>query len=637
MAMHSHSLHWLPVPEAFSERLAGIRDTAASPADRAAAARRLARHDLDFLQTLKLDRAAAPLLADPTATGLLPLRLAVLASHTVEHLVPAIRVAGLRRGLAVTVWCADYGQISQQILDTGSTLYSFHPDVLLLALDARAALPDLPLTADAATARETVAALAGAQAALWRTARQRGGMEIIQQTIPDEPTPLFGLYDAQVPASPAALLRRLNLALGDAAAADGVALLDLDGWIRMHGRHSLTDPTLWHQAKQLVTPAAAPVYGDLVGRTVAALKGRSAKCLVLDLDNTLWGGVLGDDGPEGIRLGQGDPVGEAFAAFQAYARDLTRRGVILAVSSKNEPDPVAALFATHPEMVLKADHVACFQVGWGDKATSLRRIAETLNIGLDALVFADDNPAERALIRRELPEVWVPELPDAPERFATCLAEGGFFEAVRFTADDAARHADYQANARRAALAAATTDMESYLQSLEMQVAVAPVDGGSLARVVQLLGKTNQFNLTTRRHGAEQVQAVMDDPRALALAVRVRDRFGDSGLISAVLARPAMAGGGAALEIDSWVMSCRVFGRRIEHLVLRRLAGRARALGYDTLLGRYMPTARNRVVAGLYPGLGFSPAGDGLWTLDLTAPLPPLPETHAQVIEDDRG
>ncbi len=381
------------------------------------------------------------------------------------------------------------------------------------------------------------------------------------------------------------------------------------------------NPALWLRAKQEISPAAAPLYGDLIGRLLAAAQGLSRKCLVLDLDNTLWGGVIGDDGLGGITLGQGSALGEAFAAFQRYARDLARRGVILAVCSKNDEANALEAFEKHPEMVLRRSDIASFVANWSDKAANLRAIARQLNIGLDALVFVDDNPAERAIVRRELPMVAVPELPADPTLFPACLADAGYFEALSVTEEDLARTAQYQTNLQRESLLAATSsDMEGFLRSLDMEARWSRFDRVGQARIVQLVNKTNQFNLTTRRTSEEAIAALIADERALTLQIRLLDQFGDNGVVVIVVG--LFESGTRDIRIDTWLMSCRVLGRQVEAETLNLIAAEARRLGADRLIGTYRPTAKNAMVREHYLKLGFAPLGeepDGTthWVLDL--------------------
>ncbi|AHL75470.1 methoxymalonyl-ACP biosynthesis protein [Stutzerimonas stutzeri] len=573
-------------------------------------ARRLAGYRRDFTQTTRLDRLASEglraVISDETPTsGLRPLRIALLSSHTVDHLAPAIRVAGLERRLAISMYIAPYGMYRQALLMDDAELAAFAPQIVVLALDARDAPLQLPLEASQAEVDTAVAERVDELRLLWRRARERYAAQVVQQTIVPADPSVFGSFEALVPASPYALIDRLNAAIRSAAREDGVLLMDL-AWEAARGSYGdgLAEPVRWHQAKQLVSPNLAPLYGDQLARIAAASVGLSRKCLVLDLDNTLWGGVVGDDGVDGIHLGQGSPSGEAFLAFQRYAALLARRGIILAVCSKNDLSVAEAAF-NHPEMAIKRSDIAAFMANWEDKAGNLRRIASMLDIGLDSLVFVDDNPAERDIVRRELPEVAVPELPEDVADYPARVAAAGYFEAVSFTSDDATRGRNYALNAERKAAMSQATDMDGYLRGLEMVLTATPIGAAELARSTQLINKTNQFNLTTRRYSEAEVERIASDPCSVALAIRLADKFGDNGLISVVLARPDEAIAADELLIDSWLMSCRVLGRQVETAVLEVLAKTAVAAGYSALIGEYRPTERNGMVAEHFPRLGF--------------------------------
>ena len=353
-----------------------------------------------------------------------------------------------------------------------------------------------------------------------------------------------------------------------------------------------------------------------------------------DLDNTLWGGVVGDDGIEGIVLGQGSAAGEAYLAFQRYAASLAERGVVLALCSKNDAEIVEHVFKNHPEMHLKREAIAAAAVNWTDKATNLRQLASTLELGLDSLVFVDDNPAERDIVRRELPMVAVPELPDDVAHYAATLAAAGYFESVAFTAEDSARSRQYAQNAQRQELLATATDMEGFLKSLDMRLDARPPANGDLASLTQLINKSNQFNLTTRRYTAEEVERAVNDPEVVVRGFRLVDKFGDNGLIAVIIARPHEQES-TALAVDTWLMSCRVLGRGVEAACLRVLAHEAARRGAKALIGEYRPTPRNGMVRDHYPRLGFAPAGNGgeasYWRLDLQHFSEP--ECHIRISE----
>ncbi|MBB3102554.1 HAD-IIIC family phosphatase [Azomonas macrocytogenes] len=604
-------LLWLPSHADLGVAI-GAAKQETDPARRLALAAMLAGYRRDVTLTARLDRLATEGLGDWTTgetlspQGFTPLRVALLSSHTVDHLVPAIRVAGLHRRLALSVYVAPYGMYRQVLLIDDPQLAAFAPQVVVLALDARDAPLQLSLDASAAEVAAAVEAKVEELRLLWRRARERFAAQVVQQTLAPVDPPLFGSFEALVPAAPYTVTERLNSAIRAAAREDGVLLMDL-AWQAAQGSYGsgLGDPVRWHQGKQLVSPNLAPLYGDQLARVLAASVGLSRKCLVLDLDNTLWGGVIGDDGIDGIKLGQGSPTGEAFLAFQRYAALLAQRGIILAVCSKNDLAVAQAAF-NHPEMALKRSDIAAFEANWEDKAGNLRRIATTLDIGLDSLVFVDDNPAERDIVRRELPEVAVPELPEDVADYPARVAAAGYFETVSFTADDATRGRNYVLNAERKAAQSQATDMEGYLRGLAMILSATPVGPAELPRATQLINKTNQFNLTTRRYSEAEVQRLASDPRAVALALRLRDKFGDNGLISVVLARPDPNLAPDELLIDTWLMSCRVLGRQVEEAVLGVLVTSAAEVGCRALVGEYRPTPRNSMVAEHYPRLGFS-------------------------------
>jgi len=605
-------LDWLPSHPDLGGAISAARKSDDS-IERLATGMRLAGYRRDFVATERLDRlvkASLDVLDEAQAASLAirPLRLALLSSHTVDHLAPAIRVAGLQRRLMIDLYIGLYGQYRQLLLGDDPALALFAPQVVLLALDAIDLAIDLPLDASEADVATAIDGRVEQLRQLWRCAKGRFGAQVVQQTIVPMSQPLFGSYEALVAASPSSLTERLNTAIRNAAKQDGVLLLDL-AW---HAAHEgliaqLPDPVRWHHAKQLVSPALAPFYGDLVARVAAAIVGLSRKCLVLDLDNKLWGGVVGDDGVEAIRLGQGSAEGEAFLAFQRYVAQLGRRGVILAVCSKNDPAIAEAAFKEHPEMALRHNELAAFVANWDDKASNIRAIARMLDIGADSMVFVDDNPAERDIIRRELPEVAVPELPDDVAHYPHCLSRTGYFDPTSFTRDDAARGRSYALNAARRAELERATDLDGYLKSLEMTMTAARISPKELPRTVQLINKTNQFNLTTRRYTEAEVERLIKIPGAVPLCLRLRDRFGDNGLISVILARPDAAWPNDVLLIEIWLMSCRVLGRQVEPAALEVLASEAQRQGAKGLIGEYRPTPRNSLVADHYAKLGFTP------------------------------
>jgi FkbH-like protein len=414
---------------------------------------------------------------------------------------------------------------------------------------------------------------------------------------------LFGSLDRALPGTLRSLIDGINRELTAYVLGSGDVLLDVAGLAETVGLANWHDTQLWNMGKFSFSDELIPLYADHVGRKVAAIRGKSGKVLVLDLDNTVWGGVIGDDGLEGIKIAQGDATGEAHLAVQRLALDLRQRGIVLAVSSKNTDEVARTPFEQHPEMLLKLNHIAVFQANWNDKATNIRAIAEELSLGLDSIVFLDDNPVERGLVRKLLPQVAVPELPDDPAYYARTLTAGGYFEAVAFATEDLKRAGFYQDNAKRASLQKQVGGVDAYLASLDMTITFQPFDPTGRARIVQLINKSNQYNLTTRRYTDPEVTEAENAPEVFTMQVRLMDIFGDNGMISVVICRP---GGDRIWDIDTWLMSCRVLGRRVEHMVLREILEHARTTGIQKLTGTYRPSDRNKLVVDHYAKLGFA-------------------------------
>ncbi|WP_309607219.1 HAD-IIIC family phosphatase [Phenylobacterium sp.] len=587
----------------------------------------LATAALDETQLSRLAGLAGAVADGETAlAGLDRVRLGVIGDATLTLLGPAIAGSALRHGAAVRIIEGEYSAALQEATDPDSAIRTANLDMALIVTDRRL----LGLDRAASDPQEAAAKVAGAFQKIFRMVeglRPSVRSAILVQTLVAPTEPLFGSFDRVEAGSSFAMVEAFNRQLAEWAGSGAVVLVDIARLAGSVGLESWDDPRQWHGSKLGFAPDLLPVYGDVVARTIGAVLGRTRKCLVLDLDNTLWGGVIGDDGLAGIALGQGSGSGEAFVAVQRLALELRARGIVLAVCSKNEEDAARLPFREHPDMLLREDHIAVFQANWTDKAANLRAIAAALNIGIDALVFLDDNPAERAQVRRELPAVAVPEVSDDPAFYPRLLAAAGYFEAVGFSQEDRARAAYYQGNAQRAASLEASGDMDSYLASLEMTCTIARVDPVSRPRVAQLINKSNQFNLTTHRYSEAEVAALEANADRHAVQVRLVDSFGDNGIISVIIAdRQAQV-----WEIDTWLMSCRVLGRRVEEAVLAHLAAAARADGALSLVGRYVPSPKNKMVAEHYDKLGFErveQAADGARTyrLDLSSyPTPDLP------------
>jgi len=539
-------------------------------------------------------------------------RLAVTAEFSTPHLVPLLRALAARAGVALEIYEADYDSIEAEILDPGSGLYAFAPRYVAILPAAEKLKAKFYRSEDrAAFAARMVVRFTRLWAAL-----RTSGATVIQGNFVLPSERVFGHFEAKVAESLGAVAARVNAGLAEAARAENhVLLCDVDHIAAEIGRAAWADEALWSLAKLPCRLDHLPHLARAVVGQVLAAEGRMIKCLALDLDNTLWGGVIGDDGLAGIALGEFDE-GEAFVAFQHFLKELKNRGIILAVVSKNDRDNALLPFREHPHMVLREEDISVFIANWENKADNIRKLRAALNIGFDAIAFIDDNPVERDLVRRFLPEVVVPEMPEDPALYVRALGAAGLFETASFAEADRERPGQYRVEALRELAKDEFANLEEYLASLDMKIAVERFTPFQVPRIVQLMQRSNQFNLTTQRLGAGAVEALMRDENVLPLTVTLCDKFGDYGLISVVILRFA----GAEIEIDSYLMSCRVLKRGVEQFVMNEIFKLASARGVKRVVGKYLRTAKNGMVAGFYENFGFRKDyewsnGDTAWSL----------------------
>ncbi len=538
----------------------------------------------------------------------------VLGSFNLDLLPPYLVEALDRRGLPATVACGPFGQIAQSILDPDSDVYRTPPSDLVVV-----PAPDDLLTGaeDMVDARldELSHALTAALERLPAT------------TIHLVAFPALALANASV-------LDPLDAARGQASVTrfvDGVRALgglsprvvvvDFDWHARGTGLTALTDARLWYMGRMRLGPVGLAELAEVVARHLAAARGQAHKVAVVDLDGTLWGGVLGEEGPFGIDVGD-ERAGLAYQDFQRELLTLRESGTVLAIASKNDREPVVAAFAQNPSMVLRLEHFAADRIDWRDKATSLRELADELSLGLDSFVFLDDNPVEREWVRQALPQVTVPELPADPALRPGFLRDSGLFDRIALTAADGQRAASYAAMAERNRLRDTSTSYGDFLGSLEQRVTIAALDEATLPRAAQLCARTNQFNLTTHRHTAAELEAMSQSGAHELYTVAVNDRFADSGVTGLAILELS----GDEAEVETLLLSCRVLGRRVEDAVLAVLAERAAERGAEWLVGVREPTDRNGQTERFYAERGFESAGPQRWRLDLSEPLPVLPD-----------
>ena len=557
-------------------------------------------------------------------------RIAVLGSFTTHQLICLLDLFLSAERVGAVMYEADYGTLHQEFLDSASGLYRFRPDFVIIATTWRDLAHRPELTDTRAEVQSKIDAEIAEWTALWRIAQERLGCQIIQNNFDAPPWRTLSNFESRHPGGFARFVTLVNQALDELAPAF-VTIHDLDYLAAAWGRWEWGDERFYHHAKLPCSPEHLVDYAHSLASLILTQLGLGKKCLALDLDDTLWGGVIGDDGLGEIRLGQGDPEGEAFLAFQRYVKGLRRRGVILAVCSKNSDAIAREVFEKHPEMALRLDDISCFVANWNDKASNLARIAGELNIGMNSLVFVDDNPAERSIVRRLCPEVAVPEMPADPAYYVRALDRYRYFQALTVSSEDLQRTDFYRATASRQLLETTAADLNSFLRSLELIARIEPIGAGSLERSVQLINRSNQYNLTTRRRSNADLLGLLVNPDWLTRTISLQDRFGDNGLISVVLAKVE----GETLVIDTWVMSCRVLKRGVEQFLLNDLVTYARKRGLTRVLGEFHPTKKNALVRDHYARLGFTQVGDDSghtqWELRLDNSWIPLPHFIREV------
>lgn len=543
-------------------------------------------------------------------SGLPVTKFAILGDCATQHIATAIRGYAYEMGQNFNVFDADYDQIDAQLMDEGSELFAFAPDAVLLyhcteKLYERFTALDPASRGSFAENEEKKIALQ------WTRIAAHGKTDILTNLFLPEDDGVFGSYAYREETSFPYQLMKLNFLLAEKVRAFGaVRLIDLSP-LRAKMGESFTDPKMYMIAKMPISTAALPPIASRVVDAVLARKGRIHKCAVLDLDNTLWGGVIGDDGLNGIEIGD-YKQGHAFSEFQTWLKELKNRGVMLAVCSKNEESNAKEPFEKHPNMVLRLNDFSAFVANWENKADNIRLIQKQLNIGFDSMVFFDDNPFERELVRTMLPEVEVPELPEDPAEYVCFAREQNLFDTATFSEEDRVRTERYLAEQSRTELSASLENYDDYLKALDMKAVCAPFDAFHIPRIAQLTQRSNQFNLRTVRYSEEEAAAVASDDRFITRYYTLRDRFGEHGLIAVVILEKRED----RLFVNEWLMSCRVLKRGMEQFIADSIISAAKEAGISRVVGEYIPTPKNAMVKDLYETMGFRPVGDGQFEAD---------------------
>lgn len=534
--------------------------------------------------------------------GLSSFKLAVIGDTATQLLCAAIRGMGVERGYNIDLFEADYNQVERQLLDSTSDLYQFNADFIVIfqsthklgELHSLLSTEQQDILAD-----ERISFLASVceNPAL-------AGKKIIYFNYPEIEDTVFGSYANKVESSFTFQVRKLNYELMRLSQQyQNLFICDIAGLQNKLGRDMMFAANVYTSTEMILSMDALPYVASRVMDIVCAVKGQFKKCLILDLDNTVWGGVIGDDGLEGIQLGHGLGIGKAFTEFQMWVKKLKQRGIIICVASKNNEETAKGPFEKHPDMVLKLDDIAVFQANWETKVDNICTIQQILNIGFDSMVFLDDNPFERNMVRENIKGIAVPELPEDPAEYLEYLYSLNLFETASYSNIDKDRTKQYQVEAQRVSLSKTFTNEADFLKSLNMVSVVSGFTKFNTPRVAQLSQRSNQFNLRTVRYTDADIEALANDPNVIDLSFTLEDKFGDNGLIAVVIMKPLDK---ETLFVDTWFMSCRVLKRGMENFTLNTMVEKAKAEGYKKIIGEYLPTAKNKMVENHYTGLGFT-------------------------------
>lgn len=529
-------------------------------------------------------------------------RMALLGDTATQFLATALRGEAILRGFDLNLFEAEYNQVERQFLDPTSELYAFDADYIVL-FQSTHKLGEYHSSLSEDAQRQVAVCRLDFIASICQNP-QLEGKKLICMNYPEIDDAVFGSYANQVDSSLTYQVRKLNYGLMKLASEyPNLFVCDIAAVQNKIGRDCMFASNVYVSTEMVLSVDALPFVASRAIDIVSALRGQFKKCLILDLDNTLWGGVVGDDGLEGIQLGHGLGIGKAFTEFQMWVKKLKQRGIIICVASKNNEDTAKEPFEKHPDMVLKLDDIAVFMANWETKVDNIRSIQQVLNIGFDSMIFLDDNPFERNIVRENIPGITVPELPEDPGEYLEFLYGENLFETVSYSGLDKDRTKQYQVEAKRVSLQKTFTNESDFLKSLNMVSVVSGFTKFNTPRVAQLSQRSNQFNLRTIRYTEADVEAMAADAETIDLSFTLEDKFGDNGLIAVVIMKRQDA---ETLFVDTWFMSCRVLKRGMENFTLNTMVEQAKAQGYKRIVGEYLPTPKNKMVEDHYSKLGFT-------------------------------
>jgi len=545
--------------------------------------------------------------------GLKQVRVAILADSSSQFLAQAIEGYGIESGLHFSVFEADYDQIDLQVNDPESDLYQSKSDYILIfhsVYKLHKSFLKMPLEQRSGFADIFMADLKNSFNAINRNQETR----IIYLNFPLYDDAAFGHFGNSVTFSWTYQLRKINFELMNLASSMGnLSIADVSLLSNQLGTNAVFDSRMYIHADVIYALDFLPLVAKAVTDIILAQQGKFKKCLILDLDNTVWGGIIGDDGIENIQVGDLG-IGKAFTELQSWAKQLKERGIILAVCSKNTESIAKEPFEKHPDMVLRLDDIAVFVANWENKADNIRYIQSVLNIGFDSMVFVDDNPFERGMVKTYLPKIAIPDLPEDPAEYMPYLRSLNLFETASFSKEDAQRTKQYQEESLRMSLKNSFASEEEYLSNLEMAAEIKKFDKFTIPRVAQLSQRSNQFNLRTVRYVEEDLHRISASSEYESFSISLKDKYGDYGLIAVVILKKLNAD---ELFIDNWLMSCRVLKRGVENITLNRIVELGKKAGMKKVIGAYIPTPKNGMVKEHYPNLGFSVAGENTWALEI--------------------
>jgi len=544
------------------------------------------------------------------------IRVAILSSFTINGLEESLRVKLYEKKIDCMTYVGGYNQFNQEILDVGSKLYKFSPDLTFLILDTQSTLGNLfhePYSVSSSERKKIFDEKFDDLKNLVRsfTNQTKSKLVVMNFSIPSYSP--YGVFETKVVDGLHNSIKKLNENLANEFLKnDSVYIFDFNSFVNQYGEKNIFDVKQFLFGDMKVSLDYIPNLADEFTGYIFAVLGLTKRCIVLDLDNTLWGGIVGEDGYDGIKLGAG-AQGNSFIEFQKYLLSLHQRGILLAINSKNNPDDALDVITNHPDMILRKEHFACMKINWNDKVSNMIDIAKELNFGLDYLVYFDDDPVNRDFMKSSLPDVLTVELPNDPSQYAIILKNMKEFNVLKITDEDAKRGQMYVQQNNRQEFERSVTNLDEFLKQLKLKVKIKEADKFSIPRISQLTLKTNQFNLTTKRYQEEDIKNFVEDKNIETGYAQVEDKFGDNGITSVFILNKRNP---KEWYLDTFLLSCRIMGREIEKCIMSHIISKAKKDGVTIIKANYLPTKKNKPIEDFLPDCGFQKNEDG-WIINV--------------------